>query len=267
MDITFNIQDAKYLNNIFNNNTHIFYSFAPNLDIGDISIDSTSIQRNHQLLELLESSSDNPEYIKHFHDEWREYTICFNKLEEAINTAEDIFIWYNCTPSSICGMYYITNFFLNRKNTINIIKLPTYQIKKSVMTYCYNWEDYSFKDVDTDLFVRERTIKLPVEVVKEISTQWKKLVIENTILRVIINEKVISVDETFYDFLIMPQFTLHERKIIDIIADIIHEGLSIPQWWIERRIYYFIQNGTTVICNRGADFYHQKIMLANNGDF
>ena len=89
---------------------------------------------------------------------------------------------------------------------------------------------------------------------------WGILVEENSPLRAVINNRVLSVPEDFYDFLIWKWLKDVPVKEARLIGDIIgHSQLGVGDWWYARRIEYHIQQGKIQVIEDSENKYARMI--------
>lgn len=91
---------------------------------------------------------------------------------------------------------------------------------------------------------------------------WLELVEENTPLRTIINGKIISVEEEFYDFFILKRLADKPMKQVRLIGDILgYYPIGIRDGWYAIRIEKLIEQGKVKILEDSNNKYARKICL------
>lgn len=89
---------------------------------------------------------------------------------------------------------------------------------------------------------------------------WVELQEENTPLRAIINGKIMSVGEDFYDFLIWKELTKKPIKEARLIGNILGKyPISIGDWWYAKRIQQFIEQGNIKVMEDSENSYARLI--------
>ena len=89
---------------------------------------------------------------------------------------------------------------------------------------------------------------------------WGILAEENSPLRAVVNNRVLSVPEDFYDFLIWKWLKDAPVKEARLIGDIIgHSQLGVGDWWYARRIEYYIQQGQIQVVEDSENKYARII--------
>ena len=76
---------------------------------------------------MINKGFDSTEYLEELETDWGLLKKSMKELEE-IPPEEDVFIWLNLSPDSLCILYYLVNFFHNKSNNLFIISLPAFQV-------------------------------------------------------------------------------------------------------------------------------------------
>ena len=94
---------------------------------------------------------------------------------------------------------------------------------------------------------------------------WSELVEDNTPLRAVVNGKVLSVPDDFYDFLIwkwLKDVPLKEARLIGNILG--YSQIGIGDWWYARRIEYYIEQGKICVIE-DSEYKYARIICKNIG--
>ena len=62
---------------------------------------------------MINKGFDSTEYLEELETDWGLLKKSMKELEE-IPPEEDVFIWLNLSPDSLCILYYLVNFFHNK---------------------------------------------------------------------------------------------------------------------------------------------------------
>lgn len=184
-----------------------------------------------------------------------------NDLERLKQGADKVRIWVDNTPEAACGLLFVADVLVNTDTAIHMVSLPK---KHQRDDNCY--VEYSgWGDVHPELFgtFLDREKELTKEEVLELSLEWKKLQAENAPLRAVENDKVISVDESYYDNLIRKEFPKESCTIAELIGNsLCNEKILTGDVFIAKRIKFFIENGELeVITNSEKGFYRNIIKV------
>ena len=94
------------------------------------------------------------------------------------------------------------------------------------------------------------------------NTLWGILAEENSPLRAIVNSRLLSVPEDFYDFLIWERLTGAPLKEARLIGDILGQSqLGVGDWWYARRIEHYIRQGKIRVVEDSKSTYARTICL------
>ena len=181
------------------------------------------------------------------------------RLKRYLDEGETIRVWYSDAPYSRCGFYHLCSMLEGFGNEIRVVKLPEYQVKTNTIVSYHSWGDVLAEEFAGFLLHEKRLSK---EEVRMYSFLWNQLKEENSDLRAVINGKVISVPEDYYDFLIWKKLT--EEPVIEarLIGNILgHYPIGIGDWWYARRINYYIEQGRIKVVQDSEKEYERMICL------
>lgn len=103
---------------------------------------------------------------------------------------------------------------------------------------------------------------LPKDEVHMFAGLWSDLVEENSPLRAVINGKVLSVPENFYDFQIWKRLTDQPIKEARLIGNILgNSQISVGDWWYAKRIEYYIEQGKICVVEDSDSKYARVISI------
>ncbi len=210
------------------------------LDIGDIKEAADSSYRKRLIYSLYAQDQWGPdeemeEELKKACDVYADELL---RLKRFLDEGEPVRIWYSDAPYSRCGFYHLCQILRKYENEIRVVKLPEYIVHERSITVCQNWGETAAEEFAGFLSHEKR---LSREEVRMYADAWSELVSENSPLRAVINGRVISVPEDFYDFLIWKRLTDKPVKESRLIGDILGlSQLSVGDWWYAKRIEYYI---------------------------
>ena len=183
------------------------------LDIGDISGDIDGIERQKVFKKIwvLHSSEDE---VKQFFNSQRED---LEKLLSAAKEGKVIRIWKSNAPFSACGFVFVCHLLKDIDCQIKVVSLPEYhKISNDTIATYTSWgeispkEFYKFLSLEKDFSEIEKTMYAYI---------WEDLKEENAPLRAIVNGKLVSVPEDFYDHFLIKnipneEFMMGDRKSV-----------------------------------------------------
>lgn len=228
-------------------------SIGFSLDIGDISgkIDSHERQKVFTSTYGLYSTGTQ---VKEFFDKQVQD---LEKLLSSAKKGHTIRIWKSNAPFSVCAFAFICNLLKDIDCEIKVISLPEYhKISSDTIASYSSWaeilpeEFHEFLSLEKDFTEIEKII---------FGHLWEDLKAENAPLRALVNGKLISVPEDFYDHLIIKNIPDREFFKIELIGEVLGKyGLGVGDSWFDLRIDKLIEEKKLeVVSNR-------KISQTNN---
>lgn len=262
MNIVCELSEYNFLNKL---SKEYFCVFPAKLSIGHLFSSPECYERKAYLKTMINKGFDSTEYLEELETDWGLLKKSMKELEE-IPPEEDVFIWLNLSPDSLCILYYLVNFFHNKSNNLFIISLPAFQVtQKSAnsykIKYCYYWDDYKLSKKTYPAVKNEFAVQLSPLLKRLYLEKWGKLIVENCPIRTLLNGQLIGVGEDFFDSLILFQLKGQIQKISRLISNIHFLHLFIPQWWIEGRIKFLIEKNLIEIINPYLDFYNRLVKI------
>lgn len=232
------------------------------LDIGDIKESVDSQYRKNLIYSMYAQnqygkSSEMDEELKLAGEIYSNELL---RLKKYLEEDETIRVWYSDAPYSRCGFYSLCRMLQSYKNEVHVVKLPEYAVRKTNIVSYRNWGEVSAEEF-AGFLSHERI--LTKEEVRMYALLWIELTEENSPLRAVINGRVTSVPEDFYDFLIWKGLTCKPVKEARLIGDILgYFQIGMGDWWFARRIEYFIQQGKIKVMEDFENKYARVICLA-----
>lgn len=227
------------------------------LDIGDVSGDIDGNERQNIFRKMWgRFDFDNKEQEQFFQNQRKD-------MEKLLIDAQDgtpIRIWKSNTPYSTCGFYLVCHMLRNINCNLSVISLPEFRkvSDNEIVTYSH-WgevapgEFYQFLPLEKQLSLIEKKI---------VSGYWNDLMEENAPLRAIINGKITSVQEDFYDFIIARNLPDKNFIMSRFIGELLGEySLGISDSWYALRIDKMIEdNKLVVVENRDPSHPYGKVL-------
>jgi hypothetical protein len=245
-----------------NSNEVIGISFS--IDIGDISKGVISEERKKLIFEIHKSPFKNDDKEERsLANYWEENLASLQKLNDSARNGEHIRIWYSDAPYSVCGFYFVNSILREYKCKVTAIKLPKYQIEKNDTVISYSsWSEvaagkfYKFLPLETKISKNEQQF---------IASEWEELQKQNTFIRAVINGKLTSVAEDFYDYFICLNIPDGEFIMARLIGEVLgRHQLGVGDWWLAQRIRNMIANGELEVVSDNEFDYHKILKKANS---
>lgn len=229
------------------------------LDIGELNQDICGEYRKNLIYSILNQGQwdSDSEIDKEFREAGNVYIRELERLKAFLETGEDIRIWYSRSAYSLCGLYHVCSLLMHYSNRIFVVELPEYSIDKNVISSYQNWGEIAAEEFSMFLEYQREICHMEV---KRYAQMWTELVDDNSPLRSLVNNHVISVNEDFYDFLIWKRLTTKPIKEARLIGDIMgYYRIGVGDWWYAKRIQYYIDNGEIEVVEDSENKYARLI--------
>jgi len=233
----------------------VYIGFA--LDIGDISGEFDGIERQNVFQKVWgRFDFDDNEQEQFFYNQRKD----MEKLLSAAANGTPIRIWKSNTPYSTCGFYFICNVLRNIDCQLSVVSLPEYkQVSENEIVSYSDWGQiepgkfYQFLPLERQLSQSEKIM---------FSTRWFGLVRENAPLRAVVNGKLISVPEDYYDHIITKNIPDDDFLMARLIGKIMgNYELGVSDSWYGLRIDKMIEdNKLAIVENKNISHPYRKIL-------
>lgn len=181
------------------------------------------------------------------------------RLQRFLDKGEAIRIWYSDAPYSRCGFYHLCHFLNKYENEIRVVKLPEYAVRERSIVSYKNWGEVAAEEFAG--FLPEEK-KLSKEELRLYAILWSELVEDNSPLRALVNGRLLSVPEDFYDFQIFKRLTDKPVKEARLLGDILgYFPISVGDWWYAKRIEFYIRQGKIRVVEDSEKKYARMISL------
>ncbi len=206
---------------VFNggNSGNLYYNYGSNAK----NIISLDLHLDYGPLEERIDSKFRMEYADYLNMDWyirqqgmkmiahpgKENKKEFKALKKQLAAGDDVRIWYDETPETMCGFYAICDYLMDCKNKVYVIKSP--RCIKDGQGWCIasGWGTFNGVPVEPLLPLTRELERGEQQVYAE---YWHRLVRENAPLRTVIAGMPISVAEDFYDHF-LEEFIPEEEPI------------------------------------------------------
>ncbi len=231
------------------------------MDIGSIKEPMDSPYRKELIGSMYAQNQweQDEETIKELKNAGDAYVNELYRLKRFLDSGESVRIWYSDAPYSRCGLYSLCHILKDYENKISAVKLPEYIVWDTNIVSYQSWNEVSAEEF-AGFLPHERS--LSGEEVRMYNTLWGILAEENSPLRAIVNSRLLSVPEDFYDFLIWERLTGAPLKEARLIGDILGQSqLGVGDWWYARRIEHYIRQGKIRVVEDSKSTYARTICL------
>lgn len=234
------------------------------MDIGNIKEPMESPYRRELIYSMYAQNQweQEEEIEKELKNAGNVYVKELQRLKNYLDNGEPVRIWYSDAPYSRCGFYSLCQILKEYGNAMSVVKLPEYVIlDKKIVSY------QSWNEISAEEFAGFLPYEKPLsrEEVRMYAMLWSDLVEDNSPLRAVVNGKVLSVQEDFYDFLIwkwLKTVPVKEGRLIGTILG--HSQLGVGDWWHARRIESYIEQGKIRVVE-DSDNKYARMICDNRG--
>ena len=233
-----------------------------NLDIGSISDVVINENRKELIFEMLKSpiGIDNKQEEKS-KEYWEDNIISLSRLKKCAQKGEHIRIWYSDAPYSLCGFHFVISILKEFQNMVSTVKLPEYQIQgnKTIVSYS------TWGEISPEKFYRFLKFEKEISQIEKyyFAGKWSELQRENSYIRAVVNGKLVSVNEEFYDYYIRINIPDSEFRMSQLIGEVLGKYLlGIGDWWIAQRIKNMIASKELLIISEN-DFDYNMVLKRN----
>ncbi len=183
------------------------------------------------------------------------------RLLEGGEQGEAVRIWYSGAPYSLCGFYDVLWLLRDSGCPVTAVEMPRWMpLGDGTALSCMNWGELSPGDWAAYLPLER---EIPPNVRRAAAMEWSRLREENAPLRAVVNGRLHSVAEDFYDPFIRAHIPDGTFRVAQLIADVmVRCQLGIGDWWIAKRIQAMENRGELITVSRGDGFYQNEMRLA-----
>lgn len=166
----------------------------------------------------------------------------FSRLQAMLEEGRPIRVWYSRAPYAYCGLCWLCYELRNREADITVVSLPEYVLREDSVMVQYQ----SFCEVACEEFgmFLNRQKKLTMQERRMYEIQWIEMLDAATMLRAVVNGKLLGVPEDFYDFLILQRLTKKPQKEARVVGDLLgYSQIAVGDWWYFYRIRCLAREG------------------------
>ena len=247
------------------------YCFSFSLSIGDIS-ESIPGEKRIQVLEWLYSIYPNlegdPAYIVSMMQRAKDV---LKEVCSRISAGESVRIWYSNQPDELCGMYWFMaqlNQMELQSGQVILVLLPDQEVDEdgNVVNHL-GWGSVKLGEWHRHLNLQKAATSV---FCKRCTAHWERLRQENAPLRVMLNGRLVSAQETLYDDFISREITAAADEFNEamLIGRVLGENmLGIGDAWITHRIENMICSGSLIPVTEPAHdspVYHRMLKKCGN---
>ena len=180
------------------------------------------------------------------------------RLLEGSKHGEAVRIWYSNAPYSLCGLYDVLWQLRDCDCPVTALEMPRWMpLEDGTVQSCLNWGELSPGDWAAYLSLER---EIPKNVRRAIAMEWSQLREENAPLRAVINGRLHSVGEDFYDPFIRAHIPNGTFRVAQLIGEVLGRcRLGIGDWWIAKRIQAMESRGELITVTKSSSFYRNEV--------
>lgn len=189
--------------------------------------------------------------------DWQETLESADRLR-ACGPGDAVRIWADHTPSSACGLLHAASILEKTGAAVSVVPLPRWREEgKAVVSY------QGWGEVEPELFGHflSREEPVPPLILGVMASRWRELQQENAPLRAVVNGRVRSVEEDFYDGLIRKHIPAGQTKIANIIGNVLgQEWPGIGDVWLAERIRWMLSTGELRMVREDTERFYSSVV-------
>lgn len=210
--------------------------FPLNLSMGDISDPFSDGRADFLQSQVLIAGSEFADVGRELMDTAR------RSLERVRTDTGPVRIWFSSQPDEFCGLCHLLT-ILPEDADIRVVQLPEYEVLGSELRRYTGWDDVEPTELGR-LQDRERPLSGAER--RYYAGVWRELQSENGPLRAVVNGRLCTVGEDFYDCFLLRELEMqprefHEGRLIGMVLG--RYGLGISDWFLALRLERFISRG------------------------
>lgn len=220
------------------------FSFSLAHSIGDISEDGVGAARLdalHLLFWAFPERAGSSVAEQFFHQAVQNLEI----VKKRAKAGEPVRIWYCDQPDEQCGFHWFLAqlFRWQSRAAVFTVCLPRWDTEGQTVITHTGWGEVSPEDWSRYVPLQQ---ELPPPLLSAAAARWKELQQENACLRAVINGRLHSVPEDFYDPFLYREIQAQEEEFQEarLIGSVIGKyQLGVSDGWLARRIEKMIEKG------------------------
>lgn len=177
----------------------------------------------------------------------------------ALGSGDAVRIWVDHTPASACGLLHAAYLLKDTKAAVSVVSLPHWRERPDGVVETY----LGWGEVEPELFGHflSREEPVPPLILGVMASRWRELQQENAPLRAVVNGRVRSVGEDFYDVLIRKHIPEGQTKIANIIGDVLgREKPGIGDVWLAERIRWMLSTGELRMVREDPERFYRSVV-------
>lgn len=228
-----------------------------NFDIGDISGEIDGDERKKEFVRVFSSVKFKDEEIEQFFNMQSED---YDKLIRCAKSGESIRVWKSNAAFSACAYTFVCYTLKDVECDLREVTLPEFfEISHDTIKQCADWGEIAPDEFKQFIHLENKVSETEK---KYQSNIWDSLKKENAPLRAVVNGKLISVCEDFYDHLIIRHIPKDNFVMARLIGTVLGKyQLGVGDGWYSLRINKMIEENKLEVVLRKDKSYPYSFVL------
>lgn len=211
------------------------------LSVGDLSgllAGGTLVSRKTVLKHPEEAWGED--VLRCLDESWDTSMETLRRLREA--GSEPVRVWaVPWCPDDLCGVYFVCNLLRDAKTLISVVWAPRESVRRDgVMVEIRGLGEVSPEELGA--MASGATALEPIQR-RAYADRWRELTAENAPLRAVVNGRLSSVPEDFYDFALRAVLPGEPVKMGKVLADALTMLPGVGDGWLHRRLQVMLAAG------------------------
>lgn len=209
-------------------------------------------RRNADTVRYIFNSITDKELQKEYAIEAEDIRKSIKKLEKYLRSGGEIRLWLSNNANDRCGLYWLCDFTKDYTNAISVVPCPGYAYSQRTAYVSKNWASYDEPAVVAGFAASARVLNQYEKMAY--AREWSLLVKENARLRILIDDTVVGVEESFFDSCILGFITPQPRSQADVMGKFLGKwqgGCDVA--FLSMRIEQLISAGKVTVCEEKVD--------------
>lgn len=210
-------------------------------------------EREIKIYQSFFDDNSKKELMTCYREKLRSIGSALSKLNEKLKDGEEIRLWLSNNAFDRCALYWFCDYAKKYDCKIYIVLCPGVEQKQNSNIIIENTRWAASCNLSYMASFAEKNEKLSKEQIDLYADLWEKLVEENAALRILIDNRVISTSEDFFDNAILRFISEEPKSQVSVISDFLGKWYCSDFGFVSERIEYFIKIGKIEIVENKTD--------------
>lgn len=175
------------------------------------------------------------------------------KLYQFLTSVQPFRLWLSNTANDYCGLLWFCNMMRDYDNAISVVWCPGYEYddRTNISSIKSAWEFLNNPYLLVDNI--DNAQALSKAQIDAYSREWERVAAENSKLRILIDNTIVSVNDNFFDSIILGFVGHVPEKKVSIMGRILGKWRGCDVAFISERIEHLISAQQIIICEENVD--------------